>query len=82
MLDGEEENGQQDHFKMTRTLEIIAKLAYAGNDNRIYLIDFIDIIIQIINSCIGYTYISRYTLEYLYQLSELGKLFLFFLTID
>ena len=35
MLDGKEENGQPDHFKIMRTLEIIANLACAGNDNEI-----------------------------------------------
>ncbi|CAF3382676.1 unnamed protein product [Rotaria sp. Silwood1] len=46
MLDGNEENGQQDRFKIMPVLEIIANLAYVENYDGIYLIDSIDIIIQ------------------------------------
>jgi AT-rich interactive domain-containing protein 2 len=74
MLNGNDNNQQQqqDRLKIIRALEIISNLAHAGNDNGIYLIDFIDIIIQ------RYIHISDilvlvHTLECLYQLSELGE---------
>ncbi|CAF3391643.1 unnamed protein product [Rotaria sp. Silwood1] len=72
MLNGNEDNGQQDRLKIIRSLEIIANLAHAGNDNGSYLIDFIDIIIQRLIH-VSDILILVHTLECLYQLSELGE---------
>ncbi|CAF4125732.1 unnamed protein product [Rotaria sp. Silwood2] len=72
MLNGNENNGQEDRLKIIRALEIIANLAQAGNDNGIYLIDFIDIIIQRLIH-VSDILVLVHTLECLYQLSELGE---------
>jgi len=72
MLNGDENNQQQDRLKIIRALEILSNLAHAGNDNGIYLIDFIDIIIQRLIH-ISDILILVHTLECLYQLSELGE---------
>jgi hypothetical protein len=73
MLNGDEDNQQQDRFKIIRALEIISNLAQAGNDNAIYLIDYIDIIVKSLIH-ISDILILVHALECLYQLSELGKL--------
>jgi hypothetical protein len=72
MLNGDEESEQQDRLRIIRALEIIANLAHAGNDNGIYLIDFIDTIIQRLIH-VSDILVLVHTLECLYQLSELGK---------
>jgi AT-rich interactive domain-containing protein 2 len=72
MLNGDENNQQQDRFKIIRALEIISNLAHIGNDNGIYLIDFIDVIIQRLIH-VSDILILVHTLECLYQLSELGE---------
>ncbi|CAF4254621.1 unnamed protein product, partial [Adineta steineri] len=72
MLNGDDDDKQQDRLKIIRALEIIANLAHAGNDNEIYLIDFIDIIIQRLIH-VSDILILVHTLECLYQLSELGE---------
>jgi AT-rich interactive domain-containing protein 2 len=74
MLNGndEDDNHQQDRFKIIRALEIIANLAHAGNDNAIYLIDYIYIMVNKLIH-IPDILILVHTLECLYQLSELGK---------
>ncbi|CAF3709859.1 unnamed protein product [Rotaria sordida] len=72
MLNGNENNGQQDRLKIIRALEIIANLSQAGNDNGIYLIDFMDIIIQRLIH-VSDILVLVHTLECLYQLSELGE---------
>lgn len=77
MLNGNEDNGQQDRLKIIRALEIIANLAHAGNDNGIYLMDFIDSIIQRLIH-VSDILILVHALECLYQLSELGEYLLNF----
>jgi hypothetical protein len=72
MLNGDENNQQQDRFKIIRALEIISNLARAGNDNGNYLLDFIDIIIQRLIH-VSDILVLVHTLECLYQLSELGE---------
>jgi AT-rich interactive domain-containing protein 2 len=72
ILNGNENNQQQDRFKIIRALEILSNLAHAGNDNGIYLIDYIDIIIQRLIH-ISDILVLVHTLECLYQLSELGE---------
>ncbi|CAM4779810.1 unnamed protein product [Rotaria magnacalcarata] len=72
MLNGNEDNGQQDRLKIIRALEIIANLAHAGNDNGIYLIDFINIIIERLIH-VSDILVLVHALECLYQLSELGE---------
>ncbi|CAF1378133.1 unnamed protein product [Adineta steineri] len=72
MLNGDDDDKQQDRLKIIRALEIIANLAHAGNDNEIYLIDFIDVIIQRLIH-VSDILILVHTLECLYQLSELGE---------
>jgi AT-rich interactive domain-containing protein 2 len=74
ILNGNENNQQQqqDRFKIIRALEILSNLAHAGNDNGIYLIDFIDIIIQRLIH-VSDILVLVHTLECLYQLSELGE---------
>jgi hypothetical protein len=71
MLNGNEDNEQEDRLKIIRALEIIANLAHAGNDNGIYLIDFIDVMIKRLIH-ISDILVLVHTLECLYQLSELG----------
>jgi hypothetical protein len=71
MLNGDDEQQQQDRFKIIRALEIISNLAHAGNDNGIYLIDYIQIMVTDLIH-IPDILILVHTLESLYQLSELG----------
>ncbi|CAF1185080.1 unnamed protein product [Adineta steineri] len=80
MLNGDDDDKQQDRLKIIRALEIIANLAHAGNDNEIYLIDFIDVIIQRLIH-VSDILILVHTLECLYQLSELGKFLYIRLTL-
>ena len=68
----DEEQQQEDRLKIIRALEIIGNLAHAGNDNGIYLIDYIDVMVN------RFIHVSDilvlvHTLECLYQLSELGE---------
>ncbi|UJR35052.1 hypothetical protein I4U23_027828 [Adineta vaga] len=73
LLNGnEDENHQQDRLEIIRALEILANLAQAGNDNGMYLIDFIDILIKRLLH-IPDILILVHTLECLYQLTELGE---------
>ncbi|CAF0994955.1 unnamed protein product [Rotaria sordida] len=73
MLNGDDDQQQQqDRFKIIRALEIITNLARAGNDNGIYLIDYIDIIVKTLIH-IPDILILVHSLECLYQLSELGE---------
>ncbi|UJR10745.1 hypothetical protein I4U23_014933 [Adineta vaga] len=72
MLDGNEDNEQEDRLKIIRALEIIANLAHAGSDNGIYLMDFIEIIVQRLIH-VSDILVLVHTLECLYQLSELGE---------
>jgi AT-rich interactive domain-containing protein 2 len=73
MLNGYDDNdNQQDRLKIIRALEIISNLAQSGNDNGIYLIDYINIIIKKLLH-IPDLLILVHTLECLYQLSELGE---------
>ncbi|CAF0944579.1 unnamed protein product [Adineta ricciae] len=72
MLNGNEDNEQEDRLKIIRGLEIIANLAHAGNDNGIYLMDYIDIIIQRLIH-VSDILVLVHALECLYQLSELGE---------
>ncbi|CAF3954689.1 unnamed protein product [Rotaria sp. Silwood2] len=73
MLNGDDDQQQQqDRFKIIRALEIITNLARAGNDNGIYLIDYIDIIVKSLIH-IPDILILVHCLECLYQLSELGE---------
>ena len=72
LLDGNENNGQEDRLKIIRALEIIAKLAQANANNGAYLIDFLDIIIQRLIH-VSDILVLVHALECLYQLSELGK---------
>ena len=73
MLNGDENNDQQeDRFKLIRALEILSNLARAGNDNGIYLIEFLEIIIQRLIH-VSDILVLVHTLECLYQLSELGE---------
>lgn len=72
MLNGNEIVQQQDRFQIIRALEILSNLAQSGHDNAIYLIDFLDLLIQ------RYIHVADililvHTLECLYQLSELGE---------
>jgi len=68
----DDDQQQQDRFKIIRALEIISNLAHAGNDNGIYLIDYINIIIENLIH-IPDILILVHTLECLYRLSELGE---------
>ncbi len=68
----DDHQSQQDRFKIIRALEIISNLAHAGNDNGIYLIDYINIIIENLIH-IPDILILVHTLECLYRLSELGE---------
>lgn len=75
MLNGNneyDEEQQDDRIKIIRALEIISNLAQAGNDNGIYLIDYIEIMIEKLLH-IPDILILVHTLETLYQLSELGE---------
>jgi AT-rich interactive domain-containing protein 2 len=72
LIGDDEDNEQQDRLRIIRALEIIANLAHAGNDNEIYLIDFIEIMIQRLIH-VSDILVLVHTLECLYQLSELGK---------
>ena len=71
MLNGDDEQEQQDRFKIIRALEIISNLAHAGSDNGIYLIDYIQIMVTNLIH-LPDILILVHTLESLYQLSELG----------
>ncbi|CAF3386863.1 unnamed protein product [Rotaria sp. Silwood1] len=73
MLNGDDDQQQQqDRFRIIRALEIITNLARAGNDNGIYLIDYIDIIVKSLIH-IPDILVLVHCLECLYQLSELGE---------
>ena len=74
MLNGDEdqEMQQQDRLKIIRALEIVSNLAHAGNDNGIYLMDYIPVMItRLIH--VSDILVLVHTLECLYQLSELGE---------
>ena len=68
-LDQEQPN---DRLKIIRALEIISNLAHAGNDNGIYLIDYIPVMIDKLLH-IPDILVLVHTLECLYQLTELGE---------
>jgi AT-rich interactive domain-containing protein 2 len=72
MLNDGDREQQDDRLKIIRALEIISNLAHAGNDNGIYLIDYINIMIENFLH-IPDILILVHTLECLYQLSELGE---------
>lgn len=70
--DDEQEQQQEDRLKIIRALEMIGNLAHAGNDNGIYLIDYIDVMVNRFIH-VSDILILVHTLECLYQLSELGE---------
>ncbi|CAF3391393.1 unnamed protein product [Rotaria socialis] len=73
MLNGDDDQQQQeDRLKIIRALEIITNLARAGNDNGIYLVDYIDTIVKSLIH-IPDILILVHCLECLYQLSESGE---------
>ena len=72
MLNHSDRDQQEDRLKIIRALEIISNLAHAGNDNGIYLIDYIHIMVQNFLH-IPDILVLVHTLECLYQLSELGE---------
>lgn len=72
MLHDFDDEQQDDRLKIIRTLEIISNLAHAGNDNGIYLIDYIPIMIEKFLH-IPDILVLVHTLECLYQLTELGE---------
>ncbi len=73
MLNGnDDDEQQQDRFKIIRALEIISNLAQAGSDNGIYLIDYVNIMVKTLLH-IPDILVLVHTLECLYQLSELGE---------
>ncbi|CAF1004616.1 unnamed protein product [Adineta ricciae] len=73
LLNGnEDENHQQDRLEIIRALEILSNLAQAGNDNGMYLIDYVNIIVKHLLH-IPDILVLVHTLECLYQLSELGE---------
>lgn len=72
MLTGNEIVQQQDRFPIIRALEILSNLAQSGQENAVYLIEFLDLLVQ------RYLHVADililvHTLECLYQLSELGE---------
>ena len=73
MLNGDENNEEQeDRLKLIRALEMLSNLARAGNDNGIYLIEYLERIIQRLIH-VSDILVLVHTLECLYQLSELGE---------
>jgi AT-rich interactive domain-containing protein 2 len=72
MLNDSNREHQDDRLKIIRSLEIISNLAHAGNDNGIYLIDYINVMIENFLH-IPDILVLVHTLECLYQLSELGE---------
>lgn len=71
LLEDNERYQQEDRFKIIRGLEILSHLAQAGNDNGIYLLEYVDIMINRLIH-VSDILVLVHTLECLYQLSELG----------